>query len=170
MCVVRCQTAFFRMCKQMLHVARFLPHTYCSYTRPVWKKLPSYLENVLEKVVFPNRPFFALSPSFFFFFTAEHCSRGMWKMVCPRWLAVNVPYRRKFPLQRFQWFVHSLFQHKSKANISPTDASGAKIEMAKLSVSWVGNCVMFTLLKMARPDVKWNMTVGSVCESNGELT
>lgn len=78
------------MCKHIPHVSRCWPPTYPNCRRPVWKKLPSYPKNVLEKVVFPKR-----------LFTAVHCSKGMWKMVRPRWLAVNVPYRRNFPCRHF---------------------------------------------------------------------
>lgn len=77
-----------------------LTSTYPSYKSLKDVKLPLYLENALEKR-YSQKTFF------------KSRSRGMWKIVYPRLLAVNVPYRRKFPFQRVRWFVHSVFQHKS---------------------------------------------------------
>lgn len=75
-------------------------------------------------------------------------------MVYPRLLAVNVPYRRKFPLQRVWWFAHSVFQHKSQTKISLMDDLGAK-KVDGYTLAFVGleivKCLPFQ--KMALPDV-----------------
>lgn len=77
-----------------------LTSTYPSYKSLNDVKLSLCSENALEKQ-YSQKTFF------------KSRSRGMWKIVYPRSLAVNVPYRRKFPFQRVRWFVHSVFQHKS---------------------------------------------------------
>lgn len=46
-------------------------------------------ENVLEKWYFPKD---------FFFFKAVSCSRGMWKMVRPRWVGCECALQKKIPL------------------------------------------------------------------------
>lgn len=70
-----------------------------------WEVIPlSTAGECFGKVVFPKKLFLNDSRA-----TPELC--GKW--FCPRWLAVNVPYRSKFPSQRFWWSAYSVFQHKS---------------------------------------------------------
>lgn len=80
--------------KDILNVAQFWPPSYPSYRRPVWRVWPPYSKSVLEKS----------RKRLFFFFSSQQCTAPevCGKMVCPRWLAVNVPYRRKFPSQRLR--------------------------------------------------------------------
>lgn len=83
-CEKMCKYRYFML--QNFYFPPFFPVT----GAPCEKTYPLSRRKFCKKWYFPKG-----------FFKAVLCSRGMWKMVRPRWLAVNVPFRRKFPSQRF---------------------------------------------------------------------